>query len=82
MITLNMEKAKKIGHELRRTKAQEYFAPYDKIILLNIPGQEAQRAEAEVKRTDIRNADATCQIKIDSATTSQEITQALNEFVV
>jgi hypothetical protein len=82
MITLNMDKAKKIGNEIRRTKAQEYFAPYDKIIELNIPGQEEKRAEAEVQRTNIRNADAACQIKIDSATTGQEITQALNEFVV
>lgn len=81
MITVNMEKAKQIGNDVRRAKAQNFFAPYDRIIELNIPGQEEQRAQAEAKRASIRLSDAACQAAIDAATNTDEIETALNNFV-
>ena len=47
MITVDMTKAKSLGNDMRRSMREKYFAPYDRIIELNIPGQEQQRAEAE-----------------------------------
>lgn len=81
MLIVNIEKAKKIGHDLRREKRNNFFAPYDKIIQLNIPGQESQRQEAEAKRVLIRASDAKCQADIDAAITPEEIKQALESFV-
>jgi hypothetical protein len=81
MIIINLDKAKVIGHQKRRIKAQEFFAPLDKIIQLNIPGQEENRNLAESKRLIIRQKDAECQIKIDSANNMDEIKLALDLFV-
>lgn len=81
MITVNIDKAKNIGNEMRRKKAQDFFAPYDRVIELNIPGQKEQRAQAEAKRAIIRQNDAACQVAIDAATTTDQIQQALESFV-
>ena len=81
MIKINIEKAKAIGHDKRRAKAQEMFAPYDKIIELNIPGQEEKRAEAEAQRVIIREKDSACQVAIDAATNPDQIKAALDSFV-
>lgn len=81
MIIINIDKAKNIANETRRVRAQEFFAPYDRIIELNIPGQEQQRAEAEAKRAQIRANDAVCQSAIDAATTVDQIKQALDNFI-
>ena len=81
MIIVDMNKAKDIGNQMRREKAQSYFAHYDRIIELNIPGQEEKRAEAEVKRAIIRQKDAVCQTAIDAATIAEQIKQALESFV-
>jgi len=81
MIIVDMNKAKIIGHEIRRKKAQDFFAPYDRVIELNIPGQEEQRAQAEAKRTTIRQNDSICQVAIDVAINTEQIQQALQSFV-
>jgi hypothetical protein len=81
MIHINLNKAKIIGHDKRRAKAQEMFAPYDKIIELNIPGQEQNRVEAEAQRAIIRQKDSACQIAIDASTTTDQIKEALDSFV-
>lgn len=81
MIVIDINKAKEIANDMRRKKAQDFFAPYDRMIELNIPGQEEQRAQAEAKRAIIRQNDATCQAAIDAATTPEQIKQALESFV-
>jgi hypothetical protein len=81
MIPINLDKAKAIGHNKRRDKAQEMFSPYDKVIELNIPGQEEKRAEAESQRAIIREKDSACQIAIDAATNPDQIKAALDSFV-
>ena len=75
MITVNIDKAKVIGHAMRRAARAEEFAPYDKIIAVQIPGQSA--AEAEAARAAIRTKYADMQIAIDAATTTEEIKVAL-----
>lgn len=75
MITVNMIKAKAIGHDIRRAKREEEFAPLDAIIAKQIPGQSATDAEAE--RQVIRDKYAAIQTEIDAASTPEEIKAAL-----
>jgi hypothetical protein len=70
MITINIDKAKNIAHELRREARAEEFKPYDEAIAKQIPGQSEN---AEAARVAIRAKYATMQIQIDSATTIDEI---------
>ena len=74
MITINMNKAKNIGHEMRRTARAEEFKPFDEVIAKQIPGQ-ADGAEAQ--RQLIRDKYATIQVAVDAANTPDEIKQAL-----
>jgi hypothetical protein len=67
MITINMSKAKAIAHEKRRAARAEEFKPYDEIIMKQIPGVDAQQAEAA--RQAIREKYATLQAQMDDATT-------------
>ena len=75
MIAINLDKAKAIGHDMRRTARAEEFAPYDKIIAAQIPGQSA--ADAEAARAAIRAKYAAMQSAIDGAATPEEIKTAL-----
>ena len=75
MITINIDKAKAIGHDMRRAKREEEFAPLDAVIMKQIPGVDAQQAEAA--RQVIRDKYATIQTNIDAATTPDEIKAAL-----
>ncbi len=75
MIRVNLDKAKAIGHDIRRAQRAEEFAPYDKIILLQIPG--ADTAAAEQARNDIRFKYALIQETIDLSTSPDEIKAAL-----
>jgi hypothetical protein len=74
MITINMDKAKSIGHDIRRTKREE-FAPFDAIIMKQIPGNSA--TEAEEARQQIRFKYALIQDVIEAAETPDEIKSAL-----
>lgn len=74
MITINMDKAKAIGHGIRREKRSEEFAPYDKLIAYQIPGVTA---DAEAARQAIRDKYATIQQEIDQAQTPEEIKASL-----
>jgi hypothetical protein len=76
MIVVNIEKAKAIGHDIRRAARAEEFQPYDEAIAKQIPGQ-AEGAEAA--RQAIREKYAVIQTKIDAATTPEEIKAALEE---
>jgi hypothetical protein len=75
MITVNIDKAKAIGHEIRRVNREKEFAPLDTVIMKQIPGKDAQAAEAE--RQVIRDKYAAIQAEIDAAATPDEIKVAL-----
>jgi hypothetical protein len=74
-VSVNLDKAKAIGHDIRRAKRAEEFAPYDKIISLQVPG--ADTAAAEQARNDIRFKYALIQETIDLSTSPDEIKAAL-----
>ena len=76
MITININKAKSIAHDMRRLARSEEFQPYDDAISKQIPGQVE---EAEAKRQLIREKYALMQINIDSASTIEEIKIAISE---
>ena len=75
MITINMDKAKAIGHEMRRAVRAEEFKPYDEVIMKQIPGTAF--TEAEAARQAIRDKYATIQQQIDAAETPADIKGAL-----
>ena len=74
MITINITKAKAIGHDMRRAASAEEFKPHDEAIAKQIPG-EADGAEAQ--RQVIREKYAAIQTSIDAAATPDEIKAAL-----
>lgn len=75
MITINLNKAKTIGHDIRRQQRSEEFAPLDEVIVKQIPGTDVAAVEAE--RQKIRDKYAVVQTKIDAAKTPDEIKTAL-----
>jgi hypothetical protein len=75
MIIVNIDKAKAIGHEIRREKREEEFAPLDTVIMKQIPGKDVQAAESE--RQAIRDKYAVVQADIEAAETPDEIKAAL-----
>ena len=72
MITININKAKNIAHDARRTARSAEFAPLD--IKATIPF-EADWAEEE--RQAVRDKYAAMQTAIDSASTVGEIKAAM-----
>lgn len=75
MIVVNIDKAKSIGHDMRRAARAEEFKPHDEVIMKQIPGVDAQQAEAA--RQAIRDKYAVIQEQIDAAATPEEIKAAL-----
>jgi hypothetical protein len=73
MITINIDKAKNIGHDMRRAARAEEFKPYDEAIAKQIPGTDG----AEIARQAIREKYADVQTSIDAAETPDEIKAAL-----
>ena len=71
-IVINIDKAKAIGHDMRRAARAEEFAPLD--IKATIP---SEAAAAEAARQTIREKYAAVQAAIDAATTADEIKEAL-----
>ncbi len=74
MIVVNIDKAKAIGHDMRRAARTEEFKPYDDAIAKQIPGQ---MEGAEAARQAIRDKYAAIQAQIDAAQTPEEIKTAL-----
>lgn len=74
MIVVNIDKAKSIGHEIRREKRADEFKPYDDAIAKQIPGQ---MEGAEAARQAIREKYAAIQTQIEAAATPEEIKTAL-----
>jgi len=77
-IVINIDKAKAIGHDIRRQKRAEEFAPYDEVIAKQIPGADTEAAEAA--RQGIRDKYATIQAEIEAASTPDEIKTVLKSF--
>jgi hypothetical protein len=75
MIRINVDKAKAVAHDMRRSKRAEEFAPHDEVIAKRIPG--AAEAEAEAARADIRARYAAMQTAIDAAQSPDDIKAAL-----
>ena len=72
MITINIDKAKTIAHDARRTARSAEFAPLD--IKATIP---SEATAAETARATVRAKYATMQTAIDAATTTDEIKAAM-----
>jgi len=68
MIVINLDKAKSIGHEVRRQKRAEEFAPLD--IKATIP---SEAVAAEAARQAIRDKYAAIQTEIDAAVAVEEL---------
>jgi len=77
MISIDMTKAKDIAHEKRRAARAEEFKPYDEVIMKQIPGVDAQQAEAA--RQTIREKYTTLQAQMDAAQTADELKALLPE---
>ena len=75
MITINMDKAKAIGHNMRRAARAKEFAPHDEVIAKQIPGVSA--TEAEAARQAIRDKYTAIQDEIDAAEDPAAIKAAL-----
>jgi hypothetical protein len=71
-ITINIDKAKTIAHDARRTARSAEFAPLD--IKATIP---SEATAAEAARQAVRDKYATMQTAIDAATTPDEIKAAM-----
>lgn len=71
MITINIDKAKVIAHELRREARAKEFAPFDEIIVKQIPGVSIQDAEAQ--RQLIRDKYHVMQEQLDAAESIEEL---------
>jgi len=78
MIVINIDKAKGIAHEIRRAKRAEEFAPYDEVIMKQIPDVDA--TEAEASRQAIRDKYATIQISIDETADVESLTTLVSEL--
>ena len=74
-ITINLDKAKAIGHDIRRQQRAAEFAPLDQQIAARIPGADFDALEAE--RQAIRDKYAEVQVSIEAAATPEEIKVAL-----
>jgi len=72
MITINIDKAKNIAHDIRRAKRAEEFAPLD--IKATIPNEAIA---AETARQAVRDKYAAMQTQINSASTPEEIKEAI-----
>lgn len=73
MIVVNLDKAKAIGHEMRRAKRAEEFAPLD--VKATIP---SEAVAAEAARQEVRDKYAAIQQAIDAAESTEQIKEALN----
>jgi hypothetical protein len=78
MIKINLNKAKEVAHAKRRAVREIEFKPFDEIIAKQIPGKNAQAAEAA--RQAVRDYHATVQAEIDAAETVEELKVKFDEI--
>jgi hypothetical protein len=74
-VEVDLDQAKSIGHDIRRTQRAEEFQPFDEIIAKQIPGADA--LEAEASRAQIRFKYGLIQDVINAASDPEEIKAAL-----
>lgn len=74
-ISVDMDKARQIGHDMRRRARAEAFAPLDEAIAKMLPGRDLVEVEAE--RQKIRDRDADIHRLISAASTPEEILRIL-----
>jgi hypothetical protein len=72
MITINIDKAKSIAHDVRRAARAEEFKPLD--VKATIP---SEAAAAEAARQAIRDKYAAMQAAIDAAVAIEEIKEVM-----
>jgi hypothetical protein len=75
MISINLDRAKTISHDIRRQRRAADFEPLDTVIAKQIPGTDTQAVEAQ--RQQIRDQYANLQTQIDAAQTVTELTQVV-----
>ena len=75
MITINLDKAKEIGHNIRRANRAKEFEPLDEIIAKQIPGNDI--SQIELQRQTIRDKYALIQTQIDAASNADDIKSVL-----
>ena len=73
-LIIDVNKAKAIGHTMRRAAREDEFKPFDEVIAKQIPTQ-VEGAEAE--RQAIREKYVVIQDQIEAAATPDEIKSAL-----
>ena len=78
MITINIDKAKTIAHQLRREARAKEFAPLDEQIAKQIPGTPIQDIEAQ--RQLIRDKYSEIQEQINAATSIEGLKAELEKL--
>ena len=76
MITINIDRAKTIGHEIRRQRRAAEFEPLDQVIMRQIPGTDIPAVEAE--RQTIRDRYTQIQTAIDAAQNVDQLLTIVN----
>jgi hypothetical protein len=76
MITINLDKAKAIAHNIRRQRRAEEFQPLDEVIMKQIPGTDVVAIEAQ--RQLIRDKYAVIQTQIESSADADELLVIVN----
>jgi hypothetical protein len=77
MITVNIDKAKAIAHDVRRAARAEEFKPLDEVIAKQIPNTDV--AAVEIERQAVRDKYAAMQAAIDAAVAVDEIKAAMSQ---
>lgn len=78
MITINIDKAKVIAHQLRREARAKEFAPLDEKIAKQIPGTSIEDVEAQ--RQLIRDKYRVMQEQLDAAESIEELKAKLDNI--
>lgn len=73
-VVVDLDKAKEIAHDVRRSVRNEKFAPLD--VKATIP---TEAVAAEAARQVIRDEDALLQIHMDNASSAEELKALLSE---
>lgn len=78
MITIDLDKAKAISHNVRRQKRSEEFAPLDEVIMKQIPGTDVTAVEQQ--RQAIRDKYAGVQVSIDAAENPDQLLEIVKNL--
>jgi hypothetical protein len=79
MIKVNLQKVKEIVHSVRRDAREKEFAPFDEVIMKQIPGKDHDEAESE--RASIREKYATIQSEIENCNDESKLKEILEKLI-